>query len=137
MTTQHGLEVLLKKLRLPSIIESHAEVAITAQNNGWSFGQYLHRLAELEIDDRHRRRIKRLQRQSGLPSQKTTSTFELKKVSTKIQRVLPTLCEGGFVERSENLLVFGNPGTGKSHLVCAIGNELGCRCSLCHCSTAF
>jgi DNA replication protein DnaC len=37
---------------------------------------------------------------------------------------LPTLCEGGFVERGENLLAFGLPGRGKTHIVCAIGHEL-------------
>jgi hypothetical protein len=34
------------------------------------------------------------------------------------------LCEGGFVERGDNLLAFGLPGRGKTHLVCAIGHEL-------------
>jgi DNA replication protein DnaC len=38
--------------------------------------------------------------------------------------MLPTLCEGGFVERGDNLLAFGLPGRGKTHLVCAIGHEL-------------
>ena len=38
--------------------------------------------------------------------------------------MLPTLCEGGFVERGENLLAFGLPGRGKTHLVCAVGHEL-------------
>jgi len=38
--------------------------------------------------------------------------------------MLPTLCEGGFVERGDNLLAFGLPGRGKTHLVCAIGYEL-------------
>jgi hypothetical protein len=38
--------------------------------------------------------------------------------------MLPTLCEGGFVERGHNLLAFGLPGRGKTHLVCAIGYEL-------------
>ena len=37
---------------------------------------------------------------------------------------MPTLCEGGFVDRAENLLAFGLPGRGKSHLLTAIGHEL-------------
>ena len=44
-----------------------------------------------------------------------------------MRRTLPTLCEGGFVERAENLLAFGLPGRGKTHLVCAIGHELAKR----------
>ena len=42
----------------------------------------------------------------------------------KVQKLLPTLCEGGFIDRGENLLVFGLPGRGKTHLACAIGHEL-------------
>jgi DNA replication protein DnaC len=45
-------------------------------------------------------------------------------VPAKVQKQLPTLCEGGFVERGENLLAFGLPGRGKTHIVCAIGHEL-------------
>ena len=41
-----------------------------------------------------------------------------------MEAVLPTLCEGGFVERGDNLLAFGLPGRGKTQLVCAIGYEL-------------
>jgi hypothetical protein len=45
-------------------------------------------------------------------------------LSAKVAKMLPTLCEGGFVERGDNLLAFGLPGRGKTHLVCAIGHEL-------------
>jgi DNA replication protein DnaC len=42
----------------------------------------------------------------------------------KVAKMLPTLCEGSFVERGDNILAFGLPGRGKTHLVCAIGYEL-------------
>jgi DNA replication protein DnaC len=41
-----------------------------------------------------------------------------------VRRLLPALCEGGFVDRAENLLAFGLPGRGKTHAVCAVGHEL-------------
>ena len=43
---------------------------------------------------------------------------------SKVRRQLPSLCEGGFLDRAENILAFGLPGRGKTHLVCAIGHEL-------------
>ena len=43
---------------------------------------------------------------------------------TTVRRLLPTLCEGGFVQQADNVLAFGLPGRGKTHLVCAIGHEL-------------
>lgn len=48
----------------------------------------------------------------------------MSRFSAKVRRQLPTLCEGHFLERSENILAFGLPGRGKTHLVAAIGHEL-------------
>ena len=59
-----------------------------------------------------------------LPPGKTLAALELKRFSATVRRLLPTLCEGGFVERADNVLAFGLPGRGKTHLVCAIGHEL-------------
>ena len=57
--TDPSLDLLIKKLRLPSITASHPEVAVVAEKNGWSFSQYLYHLFEIEVNDRHRRRIER------------------------------------------------------------------------------
>ena len=70
------------------------------------------------------RKIERLLKASHLPSGKTLATLDLSRFSAKVRRQLPTLCEGHFLERSENILAFGLPGRGKTHLVSAIGHEL-------------
>jgi len=119
-----GLEVLLRSLKLPSFVACHEEVGVKAEKQGWSFGQYLYHLAEQEVVDRERRRIERLLKRSKLPPEKTLTTMDLSLLPAKVRRQLPTLCEGGFVERAENILAFGLPGRGKTHLACAIGHEL-------------
>jgi len=119
-----ALDGLLRALRLPGFVRCHAKLASQAEQQGWSFEQYLRELAEIEIEERKQRRVERLRKRSGLPSEKTLATLETKRLPASIRRQLPLLCEGGFVERSENLLAFGLPGRGKSHLLCAIGNEL-------------
>lgn len=121
---KESLEMMLRALKLPSFVAFHAEVAIKAEKQGWSFGQYLQHLAEQEYDDRRTRRIERLLKLSKLPSEKTVATLNESWLSAKVRRQLPTLCEGGFVERGDNVLVFGLPGRGKTHLMCAIGHEL-------------
>src|SRR5690606_35871063 len=63
-------------------------------------------------------------KQSGLPDDKTRATLEEKRLPGPIAKRLTSRCEGGFVDRAENVLVFGLPGRGKSHLVCAIGHKL-------------
>jgi DNA replication protein DnaC len=119
-----GVSVLLRSLKLPSFVRSYSEVAEQAEREGWGFERYLLHLAEIEVEDRRSRRIERLLQQSGLPHEKMLSTLELSRLPAPVRRSLPTLCEGGFVDRAENLLAFGLPGRGKTHLICAIGHEL-------------
>lgn len=122
--TAAGAAVLLRSLKLPGFVRAYEQVAQQAEREGWGFERYLHHLAEIEIEDRRGRRIERLLRQSGLPQDKQLSTLDLSRLPATVKRTVPTLCEGGFVERAENLLAFGLPGRGKTHLVCAIGHEL-------------
>lgn len=118
------LAVVLRALKLPSFSTQHLEVACMAEREGWSFSRYLLQLAEIETSVRGTRRIERLLKRSGLPADKTLATMDLKCLPTKVRRLLPTLCEGGFVKRAENVLAFGLPGRGKTHCVAAIGHEL-------------
>ena len=123
-TTAGGVSVLLRSLKLPGFVRAYGEVAEQAEREGWGFERYLNHLAEIEIEERRNRRIERLLRQSGLPQEKTLTTLDLARLPVPVRRTVPTLCEGGFVDRAENLLAFGLPGRGKSHLVSAIGHEL-------------
>lgn len=128
---RHSLEIMLKALRLPSILAGHQSIAETAVANNWSFQQYLYALLETETEDRNRRRTARLLKQSRLPDGKTLDTLEMAKFPQRVQRIVPTLLDGGFVERAENVLAFGLPGRGKTHLLAAIARELivrhGCK----------
>lgn len=119
-----GVDVLLRSLKLPGFVRSHAEVAQQAEREGWGFARYLRQLAEIEVEQRRQRRIERLLHQSDLPHDKTLATLDLARLPAPVRRSLSGLCEGGFVERAENLLAFGLPGRGKTHVVCAIGHEL-------------
>jgi DNA replication protein DnaC len=122
--THASLVVLLRALKLPTISRCAEDVAAKAEREGWSFGQYLHHLAELEVQERTTRRLERLLRASDLPAEKTLATLDKTLLSSKVQKVLPTLCAGDFVDRGDNVLAFGLPGRGKTHLVSAIGHEL-------------
>lgn len=124
VTHEESLGLMLRQLRLPSIARGYQELASVAEREGWSFGRYLRGLCEVEVNGRSERRVERLLKQSGLPPDKTRATLEDKYVPKSIIRQLPKLCDGGFVDRAENVLVFGLPGRGKTHLVCAIGHEL-------------
>ncbi|MBV8129676.1 MAG: IS21-like element helper ATPase IstB [Planctomycetaceae bacterium] len=119
-----SLTLYLRGLKLPAFVSHHEEVATMAEKNGWTFGQYLHHLCELEHGERRDRKVERLERQSGLPREKTMGTLDLNRFPAAVRRQVPALCEGGFASRAENVLVFGLPGRGKTHLCCAVAFEL-------------
>jgi DNA replication protein DnaC len=119
-----SLGLMLRALKLPTVARHAEEVARLAEREGWTFERYVHHLVELEIHERRRRRIERHLKDSDLPRDKTLATLDRAYLPIKISKQLATLCEGGFVERGDNLLAFGLPGRGKTHLVCAIGYEL-------------
>lgn len=119
-----SLGMMMRSLKLPAFARYAEEIAQKAEREGWTFGRYLHHLAELEVQERRRRRIERFLHESDLPREKTLGTLKRSKLPPKVAKTLPTLCEGGFVDRGDNVLAFGLPGRGKTHLVCALGHEL-------------
>jgi len=123
-TPSDSLAMLMRGLKLPAFVRYAEEVEQKAEREGWTFGQYLHHLVELETHERRRRRIERYLKASDLLREKTLATLTRSRLPPRVAKMLPTLCEGGFVERGDNLLTFGLPGRGKTHLVCAIGYEL-------------
>ena len=118
------LGMLLRALKLPAFAAHCEEVARQAEREGWTFTAYLRHLVELELNERKERKIQRLRKDSDLPTEKTLATLDAERLPGKVKRQLPALCEGGFVERAENVLAFGLPGRGKTHLACAVGHEL-------------
>src|SRR5216684_4030672 len=59
-----------------------------------------------------------------LSYEQSLQNFDLKRLPAKATRQLRTLLDGSFLGRKENVLVFGNPGSGKSHLLTALAQEL-------------
>ena len=114
----------LKELHLPTIRECFEDIARMAQQESLSYECYLLELAERECEARRQRRIERLLRESRLPLEKNIDSFDLKRLPAKVRQQVTTLLDGTFLDRKENVLAFGNPGTGKTHILCAIGQEL-------------
>jgi DNA replication protein DnaC len=119
-----SLELLLRELKVPTILAHAQPLAIEAERGAWSFTRYLHTLAELEVEDRRQRRIQRRRKEAGLPAGKTLTTLQTAHLPEPVRRQLPTLCEGYFVDKAQNVLAFGLPGRGKTHALCAVGHAL-------------
>src|SRR5438874_7882578 len=114
----------LTELRLPTVRHCYEETARLAERETLSYERYLLQLVTRECEDRQRKRIQRLLAQSRIPAEKALANFSLKRLPPKVALVTKSLLEGEFLDRRENILAFGNPGSGKTHLLCAIGQEL-------------
>ena len=114
----------LKDLHLPALRRCFEEIARQAERETMSYERYLFELIELECQERREHRVARLLQESKLPLEKTLGNFDLQRLPPKAARHIKTLQDGTFLDRKENVLVFGNPGSGKTHLLSALGQEL-------------
>jgi DNA replication protein DnaC len=119
------IELLLTELRLPAIKAMWSKLAEQSDKEGWPAARFLAALTEYEIADRGRRRIERHLAEARLPIGKTLANFDFNAVPMVSKAQVMALTAGdAWLEKGANLLLFGPPGAGKSHLAAAIGLAL-------------
>src|SRR3954467_6061842 len=114
----------LKELHLPAMRSGFEEVARRAQQESQSYERYLLELTERECQARREKRFERQLKESRLPPEKTLGSLDLKRLPPKAVQQVRALTDGAFADRCENVLAFGNPGSGKTHVLSAISHEL-------------
>jgi DNA replication protein DnaC len=119
------LDLILNELRLPAIRQFWPDFAQRADKEGWPAARLLAALAEHELAERDRRRIERHLTEARLPPGKTIDGFDFEAVPMVSKAQIMALCGGDtWLTSSANLIMFGPPGGGKSHLAAAIGLAL-------------
>jgi len=118
-----AIRTYCKALRLPTMASAVDDTLMTAEREDWPLETFLQNLLEQEMDGRRERRITRLLKAAHLPPGKTIETFDQQRLPLRVRRQVPQLCRGDFIARAENILIFGLPGTGKTHLAAALGYE--------------
>ena len=119
------LALLLKQLKLTTMAQHWERLLLQAEQDGWNGAEYLAALCELELAERHRRRIARQGAESRLPAGKSLASFDF----TQVPHLSPPQFEAlagtaDWTRQSRNLLLFGPSGVGKTHLAAAIGHGL-------------
>lgn len=118
------LDQALKTLHLPTIRACHAEVAERAAKEGWSYTEFLAEVLARECEVRRHHRVERLLHESRLPLEKSRESFDLSRLPLRVRQQVAAISDGTFLQRRENVLVFGNPGSGKTHLLCGVAQAL-------------
>lgn len=130
MSTNHTadaarISLLLTELRLPTIKTVWPQFAEQSDQEGWPAARFLATVAEHELAERHRRRIERHLAEARLVPGKTLDNFAFDAVPMISKAQVTAITAGdAWLGKGANLLLFGPPGGGKSHLASAIGLAL-------------
>jgi DNA replication protein DnaC len=112
----------LKALKLPTILREHEAMARLCAKERSSYNDFLLKLTERELMDREQRAADRRLRDAKFPVLKTLDSFDFTAQPSINEAAVRELTRGEYLSGRENVLIVGNPGTGKSHLATALGH---------------
>ena len=115
------LEHHLKELKLPTFQREYRKLATQCAAEGTDHPDYLLRLAELELIDRHQRMVQRRIRAARFPAVKSLDTFDFLAIPSVNKQLVMELARCEYIERRENIIAVGNSGTGKTHIALGLG----------------
>jgi DNA replication protein DnaC len=125
-----AIEQACRMLRLPTMRDRFTEIAAAAEREQLSYLGFLAELVMAECDDRDRRRAVRRVREAGFPRPKVLEEFSFEANPAINPAVIGQLSTCGWVKAGHPLCLIGDSGTGKTHLLIALGTlaaEAGCR----------
>ncbi len=119
-STIDDLKQLLQVLKLPIFLNQFQLVAERCEKEKLSYIEFLHELTVREHENRQQKRIQSLIKNAKLPRKKLLSDFDTTRIPGLAPSQIVNLASGDFIDRYGNVLIFGNPGTGKTHLGIAL-----------------
>jgi DNA replication protein DnaC len=119
------LPLLLKELRLTAVAKTWSSIADKSIQEAWEPAKYLAELCEIETNHRYENRLKRLLKESQLPTGKQLSQYDFNEISgVTAQQLQQKISRREWLTQGHNLMLFGASGLGKTHLAAAIGHGL-------------
>ena len=115
------LEHHLKELKLPSFLREYGKMAARCAAENMDHPEYLLRLAELELIDRHQRMVERRIRAARFPAVKTLDSLDFPAIPSLNKALVMELAHCEYIQRRENVIAVGNSGTGKTHVALGLG----------------
>ena len=115
------LEHHLKELKLPTFLGEYGKIAAQCASEGVDYPDYLLRLSELELIDRHHRLVSRRIKAARFPAVKSLDAFDFPAIPSVNRQLVTQLARCEYIERRENVIAIGNSGTGKTHIALGLG----------------
>jgi DNA replication protein DnaC len=114
---QAAIQQQCRSLRLPAVAEQCGPLADVATKQRQTYLRYLEALLAAELEERERNTIARRIKDARLPRMKTLDDFDFSKAPHVPATKIHELAEGGYIERAEPVILIGDCGTGKTHLL--------------------
>ena len=115
------LEHHLKELKLPTFLREYGKIAAQCASEGVDYPDYLLRLSELELIDRHHRMVARRIKAARFPAVKSLDAFDFPAIPSVNRQLVTQLARCEYIESRENVIAIGNSGTGKTHIPLGLG----------------
>ena len=121
MNNNLNIEENAKILKLSYIKKHYKQLINEAQATEMSYDNFLSSLLKNEVEQRHENGIKRKIRFAKFKELRYLEDYDTSIFKPDIQKQIKRLKTLSFIENHENIILFGNPGVGKTHLATALG----------------
>lgn len=121
VAAEAAIGVACRALHLPTIRREAVPVADAAARERLTHRVFLAEVLSMEVDERHERRRERRIAEARFPRMKRLSDFDLAAAPTVSPGALAALAAGTFIDAGEPVVLLGDSGTGKSHLLIGLG----------------
>ncbi len=110
-----------RQMDQPTFLREYGKMAAQCAAEGVDYSQYLLRLAELELIDRHQRMVERWIRAARFPAVKTLDILDFPAIPSLNKALVMELARCEYIQRRENVIAVGNSGTSKTHVALGLG----------------
>ena len=114
----------LKRLQLSHLRDTLTAVLCEAAKEEWTYLEFLDQVLGREVDSKQGKRIRMGLQIAHFPCVRTIEEFDFSFQPTADERLIRELSTGNFLAHGENVLMFGPPGVGKSHLAIGLGRKV-------------
>ncbi len=121
---EERVSLALKRLQLPHLRDTLTAVLSEAAKEGWTYLEFLKKALGREVDAKQGKRIRMGLQIAHFPCVRTLEEFDFAFQPGVDERLIRELATGNFIAHGENVLLFGRPGVGKTHLAIGVGRKI-------------